>query len=68
MLDNGITVNIVIDKNLKDWLNNHFDIVTCIITALCDRGGFEDWWDDLDIETRIGIRNELKEIVESYLE
>jgi hypothetical protein len=52
MMDDETTVEIVID----------------IIAALCDRGGFDDWWDDLDVEIRTEIQNELKEIVESYLE
>lgn len=78
---NGITVNVVIDKDLKNWLNNHFDkeianmeiaprgIVIDIIAALCDRGGFDDWWwGDLDVETRVEIQDELEEIVENYLQ
>lgn len=80
MSKNGITVNVVIGENLKDWLNNHFDkeianieisskgIVIDIIAALCDRDGFDDWWNNLYVETRIEIQDELEEIVESCLQ
>ena len=35
-----------------------------IIDTLCDRGGFDDWWYNLDDEVEKEITDKLEEIVE----
>ena len=39
------------------------EIVNEIIGALCDRGGFDDWWGNIDID----IQNEIKEELENII-
>ena len=40
------------------------EIVNEIISALCDRGGFDGWWDSVDADTQKEIKKEL-EIIKS---
>ena len=35
-----------------------------IIDSLCDRGGFDDWWYNLDDEIETEIISELESIIE----
>ena len=35
-----------------------------IIDSLCDRGGFDDWWYNLDDEIETEIISELENIIE----
>ena len=35
-----------------------------IIDSLCDRGGFDDWWYNLDDSITEEIENEIEEIIE----
>lgn len=39
------------------------EIIEKIIDALCDRGGFDDWWGNIDTD----IQNEIKEEIENII-
>lgn len=39
-------------------------ITNAIINELCDRCGFDNWWDDLDRDIRQEIREKLTDIIE----
>jgi hypothetical protein len=39
-----------------------------IIDTLCDRGGFDEWWYNLDGEVEIEITDKLEEIVKRRFE
>ena len=39
-----------------------------IIDTLCDRGGFDDWWYNLDDEVEKEITDKLEEIVKRRFE
>lgn len=41
------------------------EIVNEIISALCDRGGFDGWWDSVDADTQKEIKKELEKIIKS---
>lgn len=46
---------------------NKVEIKKCaleIIDSLCDRGGFDDWWYNLDDEIETEIISELENIIE----
>ena len=38
-----------------------------ILDSLCDRGGFDDWWYNLDDDTEKEIEQELRDIIERRL-
>jgi len=42
-------------------------IVAEIIEALCDRSGFDDWWGNLDTDTKNEITIELVRIINSKI-
>ena len=49
---------------------NKVEIKKCvgeIIDTLCDRGGFDDWWYNLDDDTEKEIEKELESIIERRL-
>lgn len=35
-----------------------------IISMLSDRGGFDDWWGNIDIDTQLEILSEMNKIIE----
>lgn len=41
------------------------EIVNEIISALCNRGGFDGWWDSVDTSTQKEIKKELEKIIKS---
>lgn len=49
---------------------NKLEIKKCvldIIDTLCDRKGFDDWWDHIDDEIEEEIKLELETIIQSRL-
>lgn len=42
-------------------------IVKAVLTDLCDRSGFDHWWDGIDSSIRAEIRRELKRKVVDVL-
>jgi len=36
-----------------------------IIMMLSDRGGFDDWWSNIDIDTQLDILNEINKIIDT---
>lgn len=41
------------------------EIVNEIIDSLCDRGGFDDWWYNIETSIREEIKEELEKIIKS---
>jgi hypothetical protein len=39
------------------------EIIEKIINTLCDRGGFDDWWGNIDIDIQDEIKKELENII-----
>jgi hypothetical protein len=44
----------------KETVNN-------IIDFLCDRGGFDDWWYNIDHSTKEEIKEELEKIIKQTI-
>jgi len=41
------------------------EIIEKIINSLCDRGGFDDWWGNIDTSIQNEIMEELEDIIKS---
>lgn len=44
-----------------------YDLPDKIIEVLCNRNGFDGWWDNLDSEIKDEIKNEIGDVVKLYL-
>ena len=38
-----------------------------ILEMLCNRGGFDDWWENIDRDTAIEITKEIDKIIEQNI-
>jgi hypothetical protein len=55
-------------SQLSEQDNDKFEEITNnVFAVLYDRKGFDDWWDDIDIDTRTEILVELQEVIKSMV-
>lgn len=48
-------------------MNKSIEITEAVFDILSDRGGFDDWWDNIDVDTTEAIKQEIVTVVKNEI-